>query len=196
MPHIGKFLSSFGCLALMASVLLCSCSHREKVARATPVVLPAEPVTGTNVLNPAKTRGVTPASLEAPLIATTEPYHTPRLTPQQLPTKEEQIVAMVNSGTLVESRRGVMLFARTKPVKKTSSSMYEDAILLGKVRRSLSSVRLPGDFPILATVADGVASLKMDGERNAEISAKAIDAVLKTSGIAAVEVRLVASARL
>ena len=193
MRHFGKFLRlTFHGLAAM--LLLSSCAHRDQPQIAAAPV--AEPVSGTHVLNPAKSRGVTPVSLEAPLLATTEPYHAPSISPQPPPTKAEQITALVSGGTLVDSKRGVLIFARTKLPKKSSSSLYADAVLLGKVRRSLASAKLPGDFPVTATVADSVACLKLDGERSVEVSAKAIDAALRTAGIAAVEVRLVSAARL
>lgn len=193
MPRFGKFFNWSAGLGLLALSLLSSCSHKDKTAPATVAAVPA-PVSGTHVLNPAKTRGVTPVSLEAPLLATTEPYHMPTVTPP--PTKAEQISSLLTTGTLVESKRSTLVFARTRPVKKTTSSMYADAILLGKVRRSLASAKLPGDFPVTATVSDAVACLKLDASRSAEISARAIDAVLKTPGIAAVEVRLTPAAQL
>ena len=193
MPHFGKIYRALGLLSLLAAFSLSSCAHREK----TPMTaLPAEPVPGTHVLNPAKARGVTPVSLEAPLIATTEPYHNSFEEPRPRPTKAEQIASLVNNGTLLESKRDVMIFARTKSTKKPPSSLYADAILLGKVRRNLAEARMPGDFPLIVTVSDAVACLKLEAERDAQTSAKAIDAALRTPGIAAVEIRLVSSARL
>ena len=191
MPHFGKPFSYSSSLGLLALLFLSSCAHKEK-EKAAPVA--TVPVTGTHVLNPAKARGVTPVSLEAPLLATTEPYHTPTITPP--PTKTEQISALVTNGVLVESRRSTMIFARTRQIKKAPSSLYGDAILLGKVRRNLASAKLPGDFPITATVTDAVACLKLESSRSAETSARAIDAVLETPGVAAVEVVLTNSAQL
>lgn len=194
MLHFAKFFRHSYAPGVLALLLLSSCAHREKLEKADQISATPVPVTGTHVLNPAKTHGVTPVSLEAPLLATTEPFHAPTITPP--PTKAEQISALVTNGVLVESRRSTMVFARSRSIKKSPSSMYADAILLGKVRRNLASAKLPGDFPITATVTDAVACLKMQSSRSAETSAQAIDAVLKTPGVAAVEVVLTSSAQL
>lgn len=197
MPQFGKICHGFSLLSLLAAFSLSSCAHRETASPATDTAVPvAEAVAGTDVQNPAKSRGVTPVSLDAPLLATTEPYHTPSIAPRPTPTKAEQIASLVSNGSLVESKRNVLVFARAKVTKKADSSLYEDAILLGKVRRSMAAAKLPGDFPLVITVTDAVACLKLEADGNSETSAKAIDAALRTSGIAAVEVRLVSSALL
>ena len=190
MPHLGKYLRTIGMAVLPGALFFSSCAHRDKAPTAPPI-----PVAGTHVLNPAKTRGVTPVSLEAPLPEAEVPY-TGVVAQSQPLSKTEQIARLVNQGFLVDSSRNLLIFAKSRTAKPPASSLYEDAILLGKLRRNLAAAKLPAGFPNETTVTDAVACLKMDGAQSPEIAARAIDAALKTPGISAVKAQLSAAARL
>ena len=73
----------------------------------------------------------------------------------------------------------------------SGSGLYEDAILLGRLRRALKETDgIPDSLPAMATVRDARAFLKIDDTLPAPSAARAIDAALRTPGVNSVQARI------
>ena len=171
--------------ACAALLILSSCAHRTPPGRRGEA-------------------GVSPGS--AALIATAEGSHkTPaaiaapqerRATlqaavPKKEPTKAEQIIALVREGYFVDEAKGALVFSRARPTGVSGSGLYEDAILLGRLRRALKETDgIPDSLPAMATVRDARAFLKIDDTLPAPSAARAIDAALRTPGVNSVQARI------
>lgn len=113
------------------------------------------------------------------------------------PTRAEKIIRLVQNGGLIQADRNTLVFSRYRRVPEARAGLYEDAIILGRLRRQLKQVRgLPGDVPGSATVQDARAYLVLENGVGVEPAAGAIDAALKTQGVSAVHARIFAPIRL
>jgi hypothetical protein len=113
------------------------------------------------------------------------------LIPRTEPTKAEQIITLVREGYLVDEAKGALVFSKTRPTSVLASGLYEDAILLGRLRRMLKETDgIPDSLSTTATVRDAKAFLKIDDTLPAPAAARAIDAALRTPGVNAVQARI------
>jgi hypothetical protein len=111
--------------------------------------------------------------------------------PKKEPTKAEQIINLVREGYLVDDAKGALVFWKTGPAGTLGSGLYEDAILLGRLRRTLKETDgIPDSLSATATVRDAKAFLKIDDTLPAPTAARAIDAALRTPGVNAVQARI------
>ncbi|MFZ4682240.1 MAG: hypothetical protein ACOYMS_07040, partial [Terrimicrobiaceae bacterium] len=95
------------------------------------------------------------------------------------PTRAEKIIRLVENGGLIQADRNTLVFSRFRRVPEARAGLYEDAIILGRLRRQLKQVRgLPGDVPGSATVHDARAYLVLEDVVGVEPAAGAIDAAL------------------
>ena len=106
--------------------------------------------------------------------------------------RQEQIVSLVRNGELAESGRGVLVFAKPgKGKKEPSASLFEEAIVLNRLRSKLKSIpNLPESVCSGATIRDSGAYLRLNQNMNASTVATIIDTALATSGIRYVQVDL------
>ncbi|HEY5769120.1 MAG TPA: hypothetical protein VIS71_04670 [Terrimicrobium sp.] len=111
--------------------------------------------------------------------------------PRKEPTKTEQIITLVREGYLVDEAKGALVFSKARPKGFAGSGLYEDAILLGRLRRTLKETGgIPDSLLAMATVRDARAFLKIDDALPAPSAARAIDAALRTPGVNSVQVRI------
>jgi hypothetical protein len=109
--------------------------------------------------------------------------------PKPQPSKTEQIIGLVREGRLVDQGDGALVFSKSGLTRSSRSGLYEDAILLARLRRALKETAgVPESVSADATVRDARASLEIDS-LPAMTVANAIDAGLRTPGIIAVEAR-------
>ena len=114
------------------------------------------------------------------------------VTPKPKPSKAEQIVELVRGGQLVDQSYGALVFSKSGLTRSSRSGLYEDAILLARLRRALKEVGgVPESVSASATVREARAFLEIDASLPAVTAASAIDAGLRTPGIIAVQARTV-----
>jgi hypothetical protein len=115
----------------------------------------------------------------------------PSIAPKAIPTKAEQIVRLVREGNLVNESEGELVFSKNSLTREARSGLYEDAILLGRLRRALKEAEnIPSSIYDTATVRGARAVLKIDQALSAPAAARAIDAALLTPGVNAVQARI------
>jgi len=108
--------------------------------------------------------------------------------PKTQPTKAERIITLVREGYLVDETGGALVFSKSGLARLSRSGLYEDAILLGRLRRTLKEAEgIPDSVADTATVRDARAFLRIDVTLPASTAARVIDAALRTPGIIAVQ---------
>jgi hypothetical protein len=170
-------------LAWAAVLILSSCAQRAP-SRRTESTVSAGPAAIT------RTAPRSPKS-RAAAAAPVERRTTLQALPKKEPTKAEQIITLVREGYLVDESKGALVFSKTRPTGALGAGLYEDAILLGRLRRTLKETDgIPDSLSATATVRDAKAFLKIDDTLPAPAAARAIDAALRTPGVNAVQVRI------
>ena len=166
-----------------AVLILSSCAQRTPPGR-TQAASPGPAAITTT----AKGSPKTPAAIAVP----TERRATLQAAvPRKEPTKTEQIITLVREGYLVDEAKGALVFSKTRPTGVLGSGLYEDAILLGRLRRTLKETDgIPDSLSATATVRDAKAFLNIDDTLPAPTAARAIDAALRTRGVNAVQARI------
>jgi hypothetical protein len=162
--------------ACAALLMLNSCAPR--VAPGTS----ARPSIGgpASTANAGRQPARTPA---APLAATERKAKLQTIVPKREPTRAEQIITLVREGFFVDEVRGALLFSKIRPASPPPSGLYEDAILLARVRHALKEIQgIPDSLSATATVRDAKAVLTIDDSLTAPEAARAIDAALRTPG--------------
>jgi hypothetical protein len=168
--------------ACAAVLILSSCAHRPPSGRTESPVLPG-PAAITTTAQAPKSRAAAAAPIER--------RTTLQALPKKEPTKAEQIITLVREGYLVDEAKGALVFSKTRPTGALGSGLYEDAILLGRLRRTLKETDgIPDSLSATATVRDAKAFLKIDDTLPAPTAARAIDAALRTPGVNAVQARI------
>ena len=174
-------LTRCACAVLL---ILSSCAHRTPARRTEAAVSRASVALSTTAKESPK----------APAAAVVRTEGGPTLhaaVPRREPTKTEQIITLVREGYLVDEAKGALVFSKARPTRTIGSGLYEDAILLGRLRRTLKETGgIPESLPAMATVRDARAFLKIDDALPASSAARAIDAALRTPGVNSVQVRI------
>ncbi|HEY5814563.1 MAG TPA: hypothetical protein VIT23_18150 [Terrimicrobiaceae bacterium] len=173
-----RFAKTIALLGTIAMPLLLSCAHR-KVTATPPAPISAKiPIKEPETSARAKPRTAPPA--EKPSLGT--------LMPRPQPSRAAQIIALVDAGQLVNHTGSTLLFSKTGLTRSAQSGLFEDAILLARLRRTLKETSsLPDSLSATATVRDGKAVLTIDSTLSVPAGARAIDAALRTPGIIAVQ---------
>jgi hypothetical protein len=164
-------------------LVLSSCAHQTPPGQ-TKSAVPAGPPAIAAVDQPPKS----PTAVAAPVErrATLQ-----ALVPKAAPTRAEQIITLVREGYLVDETKGALVFSKSRPAGVLGSGLYEDAILLGRLRRTLKETNgIPDTLCATATVRDARAFLTIDDTLPAPVAARAIDAALRTPGVSAVQARI------
>jgi hypothetical protein len=113
------------------------------------------------------------------------------IAPSRAPTRAEQITRLVSEGHLMDEANGMLVFSKAGKPKDAGSGLFEDAILLGRLRRALKeAVGIPESVSDTATVRGAKAVLNIDDTLPAPTAARAIDAALRTPGVNAVQARI------
>ena len=170
--------------ACAALLILSSCAHRTPPGRAEAGVSPGSAA----LIATAEGSHKAPAAIAVPQErrATLQ-----AAVPRKEPTKAEQIIALVREGYFVDEAKGALVFSRARPTGVSGSGLYEDAILLGRLRRALKETDgIPDSLSAMATVRDARAFLKIDDTLPAPSAARAIDAALRTPGVNSVQARI------
>jgi hypothetical protein len=173
----GPFLRGTLALACSVVILLSSCADR---TRTTP-----PPSEGSVSPRPTATkeRKAPPPERERSVAPQT-------VAPKPPPSRAEQIIGLVRGGRLVNQGDGALVFSKSGLTRSSRSGLYEDAILLARLRRSLKETPgVPESVSAGATVRDARAFLEIDDSLPAVTAASAIEAGLRTPGIIAVQAR-------
>lgn len=121
----------------------------------------------------------------------------PQETAARAASRSEQITQLVRSGTLIETGKECLIFSQSRTQKSSPGGLFEDAIVLGRLRGQLKKVAgLPESVAGTATVQGARAYIKMSDQITAELAARAIDSALKTDGVSVVHVTTAPEARL
>lgn len=165
-------------------LILGSCAHRTPAGRTRAAVSPGPAAR----ITPAKESPKAPATVTVPQ---ERKVTLQEVVPRKEPTKTEQIITLVREGYLVDEAKGALVFSKARPKGFAGSGLYEDAILLGRLRRTLKETGgIPDSLLAMATVRDARAFLKIDDALPAPSAARAIDAALRTPGVNSVQVRI------
>lgn len=180
---------------VLAGLLLSSCASRQSVSREpNSSIIPLTADKGLLVTRTDRSKELNIVTLQNP---SEEAQERPTSIPVVEPTRAEKIIRLVRSGGLIQADKNTLVFSRYRAVPKSSSSLYEDAVTLGRLRRQLKQVKsLPESVFASATIGDGKAFLTLDDGVPSEPAAEAIDAALKTDGVIAVHAKLFAPVRL
>ncbi len=131
--------------ALACAVALNACAHRPGTSIAATETTPPAPQQISDV---DRRKPAPPAPRERKASWQTIPSRTQ-------PSKTEQIVALVRGGYLVSQDQGALLFSKSGLTRSSRSGLYEDAILLARLRRTLKETAgLPEAISASATVRD------------------------------------------
>jgi hypothetical protein len=167
-----------------AVLILSSCAHRMPPGGTASAVSTRPASITTAAQGPTKAPTAVPAPIE--IRATLQ-----SLVPKTVPSKAEQIITLVREGYFVDEAKGALVFSKTRPTSVLGSGLYEDAILLGRLRHALKETEgIPDSLSATATVRDAKAFLKIDDTVSAPTAARAIDAALRTPGVNAVQARI------
>lgn len=166
-------------LASAVALTLSSCAQRTATSIATPAT-PAAPDTA--AIEPRRKPTPPPSERRAPLQT---------IVSKTQPSKAEQIIALVREGQLVNETQGALVFSKFGLTRSSRSGLYEDAILLARLRQTLKETAgIPDTLSAAATVRDAKAFMAIESTLPASTAASAIDAGLRTPGIVAVQARI------
>jgi hypothetical protein len=170
--------------ACTALLMLTSCAHRIP-SRASFRAIAGRPASSANAgREPARTPTTPPALTEGRAKLET-------IVPKRELTRVEQIITLVREGYFVDEARGALVFSKSRSAGVSGSALYEDAILLGRLRYALKQTEgIPDSLSATVTVRDAKAFLIIDGSLSASEAARAIDAALRTPGVNAVQARI------
>ena len=170
--------------ACTALLILASCAQRTPSGSSARGVIVRSASTVDAVKEPERT--------PAPSTTTTERRaKLQTIVPKRELTKAEQIITLVREGYFVGEARGAFLFSKSRPASVPGSGLYEDAILLGRLRYALKETAgIPDSLSASATVRDAKAFLTIGDSLSASEAARAIDAALRTPGVNAVQARI------
>lgn len=179
-----KFPSVFVWIALAA--LLPGCATMKKkpiIAEAAASVPPPSP-TPAKLPKPPTTAASKPSEAAPVMVRSLgNAEFTP---PPREPSRLELVAGKVSGGRLEGASDSWLMFANSK--KLGDSSLYEDAITLGKIRRCLKGIYGVSDATLSsATVRDNCVVVTIPAEVSTGTSAKIIDALLKCDGVAKVK---------
>jgi hypothetical protein len=167
-------------LTCAVALSLSSCAHRTATSSAATGTPPAPEVASSQPRRPS-----------APVPSERKPSLQAIPPPRTQPSKAEQIIALVREGRLVNESQGALVFSKSGLTRSSRSGLYEDAILLARLRRTLKETAgIPESVSNAATVRDARAYLAIESTLPASTAASAIDAGLRTPGIIAVQARV------
>lgn len=179
----GWFQTGF---CLLAAVFLNACATRTVPPPAGSAVVSGPPE------KPPTPPIPRPAQPEVRTISFSEPVtRPPAPQPAAEPTRAEKIIRLVRNGGLVQADRNTLVFSRFRTPPPVSAGLYEDGIILGRLRRQLKQIPgLPASVASSARVTGTRAHLNLPETLSCEAAAAAVDAALVTEGTSAVHAEL------
>lgn len=169
-------------LVCAVALLLSSCAHRSPPPTAASTVSSSPAITAAAPLEVPKAAKPAPAERRSSLRA---------LVPKTQPTRAAQIIALVYEGHVVDDTGSTLVFSKSGLTRSSRSGLYEDAILLARLRSTLNETPgLPDSVSTTATVRDAEAFLTIEDRLPASTAARVINAALRTAGIIAVQARI------
>jgi hypothetical protein len=166
-------------LACAVAIFLSSCAHRTATS-----ITSSGPPAAPDTTAPEPRRRPAPAPSERRASLQT-------IVPKTQPSKADQIIALVREGHLVSEARDALVFSKSGLTRSSRSGLYEDAVLLARLRRTLKeTASIPESLSAAATVRNAEAFIAIEDTLPASTAASAIDASLRTPGIIAVQARI------
>jgi hypothetical protein len=168
------------CIALLINT---SCAQRAPSGNSGRALIARPAPTADAAREPARQAAPPPAPERRAKLQT--------IVPKRELTKAEQIITLVREGYFVGEARGAFVFSKSRLSSVPASGLYEDAILLGRLRQALKeTASIPDSLSATATVRDARAFLTIDDGLSASEAARAIDAALRTPGVNSVQARI------
>lgn len=189
-----------GLFLLTGVVLLTACANRDQPqAPVAPVAVipPALSIPEKSKPKPQPTPKPKPRPRSTPA-ATPVPTPTPQASPRPTPVspiaseseRAQSLSPLVQNGRFLRSEESALIFAKTQVSNTAPSGLFEDAIILGRLRSRLNQIPgLPAGISESATVKDATADLTAPEGLSDATSAAVIDAALETEGVALVRIR-------
>lgn len=201
LPSFLRHLS--GLFLLTALVCLTACATHEQppahLAPAAPPPIQVPSKSDAKVLKPESKPTPRPRSRPPAMAAATpRSTQTPRAhpTPNRNPAIAEEsgraqtLGELIENGRFLRSEGNVYIFAKTELTNVPPSGLFEDAIILGRLRSRLNQIPgVPAGVSESATVKDAVAEFNASGGLSNAVCAKVIDVALTTEGVAMVRIR-------
>jgi len=187
MRGVLSFSLSAGTIVLM--VLLSACSSAPKVAPyASASHIVPEPLP-TEVKKVARPRPAASPRRPAPQPILVSQRIGVAAPSQPAESRESCIISLVTAGRLKSSADDHLVFVNAAPASNTS--LYEDAITLGRLRGRLQTLPAASDALISsANISNGGAYLVIESDLTAAQAAEVIDTALKTKDVVLVKARL------
>lgn len=198
MSIFSRSLSGF--LLLIFLGFLTACATRDHAQTAATKSSESTPFAQTSA-NPQPKPQPTPTPkprLRPTPVATPVPTPTPVLPPAPRPTpprtaeteRGQALSAFLQNGHLLKGEDNALIFVRNEETDAAPSGLFEDAIILGRLRSRLNQVPgLSEKISETATVKEATADLTVSGDLPSPTIARVIDAALATQGIARVRLR-------
>jgi hypothetical protein len=186
MRGVLSFSLSAGTIVLM--VLLSACSSAPKAVPSTSAshIVP-EPLP--EVKKVARPRPVASPRRPAPQSILVSQRIDVAAPSQPAESRESRIISLVTAGRLKSSADDHLVFVNSAPASNTS--LYEDAITLGRLRGRLQTLPAASDALISsANISNGGAYLVIGSDLTAAEAAEVIDTALKTKDVVLVKARL------
>lgn len=189
-PRSAQSLVIRGVLAA-AVIALASCIHRAPPPPPPPVFAVPTP---TPSPTPAPTPAPKPAKPRVPPTAKAPAAPAPVPTPE--PRRESadpaaQIARLVQTGNLAGVESGRLIFAKPQSRKDPEPGLFEDAIILSRLRGNLRALPASEQQLITAvTVRRACACLRLSPATSPSAAARIIDAALKTPGVNRADVEI------
>ncbi|MEX1117433.1 MAG: hypothetical protein WEB60_01435 [Terrimicrobiaceae bacterium] len=167
------------------------------------VVVPSVSDDEKTIKRPTKTRPVSPPRPKAPAKIATKPtaQSAPPTSAErpgadeavapESPTNNSPIASLVTAGRLESATSGQLIFASNSAAPAEDQGLFEDAILLSRVRAGLKAVAEP-DLASTAKVSSGTVTLDVPAGFEPKTIAAAVDTALSTSGVRKVQVNMAA----
>ncbi len=176
----------------------CSTPSQQSPDPSVTVITPA-PDDNKTVKRPKKARSrpkpapkpqvkVAPPVQPAPQVATETPAVSAPITPQASPTTTP-IATFVTAGQLESVTSGQIIFASNNTAAPEDQGLFEDAILLSRVRAGLAAVAEP-ELASTAKVSSGTVTLDVPASSEPQAVASVVDTALNTNGVRKVQVNL------
>lgn len=191
-PRSSRRLVIRGFLAA-AIFALASCAHRTQPPPpvfAVPIPTPAPSPTPT----PTPAPPPKPAKPRVPPTAKAPAAPAPASTPE--PRRESadpaaQISRLVQNGNLTGVESGRLIFAKPQSRKDPEPGLFEDAIILSRLRGNLRTLPANDEqFIAAVTVRRACACLRLSPAASPPAAARIIDAALRTPGVSGASVEI------
>jgi hypothetical protein len=179
-----KFSSVFAWIALAALLPGCATTKKKPIIAEAAASAPVPSPTPVSLPKPPAAAASKPSEAAPVMVRSLgNAEFTP---PPREPSRLELVSGKVAAGRLESASDSWLIFANSK--KLGDSSLYEDAITLGKIRRCLKGIYGVSEATLSsATVRDNCVVVSIPAEVSTGTSAKIIDALLKCDGVARVK---------